>query len=305
MNPIEIWDNHSPLLVWKKPEQGAAPQPGSLDILISHEKPELPPEVEEAVHATPVAVDAPVAWLVDYKIEEGRVSTGVFTAGFSYNQYLNRSPQAQEKGHTAIGTQAGYDPFASWILPVTADNQALFWRKKGFGVSALGGFTDASDIEDRTINPQRFLLRKLKEEMPPEMYDALAGVEMIGLDYLPRVQPKGFDGVYIVRLVTTLNDLREGTADASQFEGKVIPVPAEPDALLRFLENPVQHEPQWKPSVSCVGGVLNYIGATAGYAEMERARDSYSQRERIHLLQEPPQGAVRALVAQAQERWTP
>ncbi len=278
---IIICDNHEPI---------------SLDnviINISHEKPILPEDVEDRVKANWVrfkesrsnAVDNEVAYLVEYSYSEGTVTAEVFTAGFSYNQYLNRSDIEMKDSRAGL-----YEPLASWMLAVCDNgNYALFGHRKDYGnkrVSAFGGFTSQVDIVGDKINTEQFVQRILTNEMK-DMSSSIVGVSMIGLNYYPKVGPKGFDGVYVAELEGKPEELQTHFSECDQFSTKLISVRTDPKSLIKFLE----HE-HWHPTRSCVAGVFSYIGSRYGRDELNAALSSYSGRDKIHVVETPFIGSV-------------
>ncbi len=270
--------------------------PISLDnviINIAHQKPVLPVEVEERVKenwnnfrkSRPDATDNDAAYLVSYNSGSHGVYAEAFTAGFSYNQYFNRDDK--EMVDTEVANAHNFNPLASWIIAVSKDGHALFGNKKDFGnkkVSGFGGFTTRSDLHDGQLDMTAHITRKLEEELGLELTKAVEEISSIGLNYYPLVGPKGFDGVYIVKLDGKAKDLEKIFEGNAQFSKQMIPVKSNPKELVTFLNSS-----DWQPTRSCVGGVMTYIAARYGEQQLANSLAQYSGAEKITVSNLHPQ----------------
>lgn len=298
---IQLWDMHDPILI-----ADLFTTPGFF-INVNFAKPSVPEDVEARVNQNwkefsaenPSAKDNDIAYLVEYENTpdakaHSAVTAGVFTAGYKYSQYLNRDDK--EMKDSAAANALDLNPLASWIIAICSNGKyALFGNKIDFGnkkVSGFGGFTSPEDIVERAqetyaIDVYSYLQRVLKKEMKG-LGSAIGNMYNIGLNYFSIVGPKGFDGVYIVELEGTPEQLQRHFSESSQFSKQLIPVHANPESLLQFVESK-----EWEPTWSCIGGVLSYIGVMFGEDELNRCLGAYSKKDLINIFKEAPAGKVK------------
>ncbi len=293
LSPIQIWDFHHPLTL------------DHLTITVNRVAPEVPVDVEARVNDTwqkfcakrPTAKDSPIAYLHSFadngaQYPHTRYEAGVFTAGFRYNQHFNRADTQMHDTQTA--NTLGYNPFASWILPVCDGGHfALFGNKRDFGdkkISAFGGFSNERDIHDNHISVPDFIDRIMLNETG-EMARAIDAKHFIGLNYFPIVGPKGFDGVYVVEIDETPSKLQDMFRESDQFSRQLFSVRADPANLIAFLNSQ-----EWEPTRSCIAGVLCYIGSRYGGDELQHAMRLLDRPDAVAMLPSRVAGDVRTLL---------
>lgn len=277
------------------------PFPLDLDHLKTHfpenlgEKPrQLPPELEVKVQAVWQAhvaqentagrllFDHSIVYLLGYdrppisdhadpSREPREVLLTVRIAPYSKSHFFNRADEKME--FTDAAEIHGYDCMAAFVMVVTNDRKAVFVSKPHHGskkVSGFSGFNTSDEIKDHSGAPTWASLGapnsinyttwfdRLFNRYSSQVRDIPREQYVLGLNFLPEVGPRGYDLVCSMKLDITAAELERLFASDPTFAGqhKLFTVSATPRSLLRFL-----HQTGIEPTTSCVGGVMQYIGA--------------------------------------------
>jgi hypothetical protein len=232
------------------------------------------------------AEDKLIAFLQEYDRSGNHVTARVFNAGYRYNQWFNRDDKLGRD--TWAANAFGFNCFASWILAVCDHgNTVIFGNKRDSGsdrVSGFGGFTAPSNYNGETLDVGRYIDRKLHEELG-FIAERVTGLSMIGLNFIPWVGTRGFDGIYVATINGTPEELQAIMVANEQFGNDLILVSADPYKLVDFLNKEPQGPEQriWTPTTSCIGGVLNYIGHRWGEEGLRDALRKYHRGTEIHI----------------------
>lgn len=249
----------------------------------------LSPELEEKVESawiTHVAQEqaagrSPSDQNIVYLLEYGRsaatanrrqqeVHLTVRIAPYSKSHFFNRADEKME--FTRAAEVHGYDCLAAFVMVVTGDNKAVFVSKPHHGskkVSGFSGFNISDEIKFKDHSeaptweaPDRVDYKAWLDRLFNRYSSQVSGIPrehfVLGLNFLPEVGPRGYDLVCSMELDITAAELERLFASDLTFTGQyqLFTVPATPRSLLSFL-----HQTGIEPTTSCVGGVMQYVGA--------------------------------------------